>query len=75
MVNFEVTKIPDIILEKANHANQTLFSRRLQKVKIKDLERDLRTASQGGNRHNYQKLNKMLEKSKKDVFTCEKKLT
>jgi len=44
-----VTKVPDSILEKANQANQTLFTRRLQKAKIKDLERDLRVANQTQN--------------------------
>ena len=55
--------------------NQQLFSRRLQKSKIKDLERDLRVAqaSQGDSK-NTEKLKEQLYKAKKDVFTDERKI-
>ena len=64
-------------LEKAVKENQSLFSRRLQKSKIKDLERDLRVAQQShkpGDHKNMDKLRESLFKAKKDVFTDERKI-
>lgn len=66
-----VKKIVDFDLEKVTKDNQENFSRRLQKSKIKDLERDLRVA---GDQKQFEKLTDILKATKKQVFTDERKL-
>jgi len=68
----------DKVLEKAIAENQQNFSRRLQKSKIKDLEKDLQKSLR--NQDDLQssrriaRLQDDLSKAKKDVFTDERKI-
>ena len=63
----------EVDLEEAVKKNQTLYSRRLQKSKIKDLERELRTAERG-DKSTQARLMDELKKAKQDVFTDERKI-
>lgn len=60
-------------LDEAVKKNQTLYSRRLQKSKIKDLERDLRQLNRG-DRIGQNRIQEELKKAKQDVFTDERKI-
>jgi hypothetical protein len=64
----------DKALEEAIEQNQKNFSRRLQKSKIKDLERDARLLRDQNDRSKLKKIEEELEKAKKDVFTDERKI-
>lgn len=60
-------------LEDAVKANQTMYSRRLQKSKIKDLEKNLRDSNRG-DKIGKDRLMDELKKAKQDVFTDERKI-
>ena len=49
-------KVKDDELDRAIKQNQTLYSRRLQKSKIKDLEREMQAEGRGGDRNKLQRL-------------------
>lgn len=64
----KVTNIADrqteIDLEKTVKMNQTLYSRRLQKSKIKDLERELRTTDRNKDQKRIDRLQDELKRAK-----------
>jgi len=61
-------------LENTIKENQNLYSRRLQKSKIKDLERDLRMDENRFDPKKRDRLQDDLKKAKSDVFTDERKI-
>ena len=64
-------------LEKAVEANQNHFSRKLQKSKIKDLQKELTAQFRDRENADEKKISRMqeeLQKAKKDVFTDERKI-
>ena len=62
-------------LEKAIEQNQANFSRRLQKSKIKDLERDMRLFRSSRDSEKLKKVEDELQEAKKTVFTDERKIS
>lgn len=67
-------KAKEADLEKTIKENQTLYSRRLQKSKIKDLERELRLDQNRNDSKKMERLQEELKKAKSDVFTDERKI-
>lgn len=67
-------KAKEIDLEKTIKENQTLYSRRLQKSKIKDLEREMRSDGNKEDRKKMERLQEELKKARTDVFTDERKI-
>lgn len=67
-------KAKEIDLEKTIKENQTLYSRRLQKSKIKDLEREMRSDQNKEDRKKMERLQEELKKARTDVFTDERKI-
>lgn len=76
LIEGKTVQFGNTLLEKITEDNQNNFSRRLQKSKIKDLQKNISESwkTRDQDKDSFNRLQEELQKAKKDIFTDERKI-